>query len=124
MDITPVVLSDKKIINKYGNKSFTINQEKFSSNIILTPNKVFSWNITSIYELQYEHFRIIFLEQGIPELIILGTGQKHIFLPKDLLKNLESIGRPVEIMSTKAACHTYNILVTEGREIIAGLIAV
>ena len=50
-----------------------------------------------------------------PEVVIIGTGARHVFLPQELIAPLMHAGIGVEIMSTSAACRTYNILSAEGR---------
>ncbi|MEM7027580.1 MAG: MTH938/NDUFAF3 family protein, partial [Pseudomonadota bacterium] len=56
-----------------------------------------------------------------PELIILGTGKSHT-MPKENLTayvNQKNIG--FEIMDTGAACRSYNVLIDEGRDVVACL---
>lgn len=56
-----------------------------------------------------------------PEIILLGTGTEVVLPDVELMAQLgaESIG--LEIMSTAAACRTYNVLVHEGRRVVAAL---
>jgi uncharacterized protein len=57
-----------------------------------------------------------------PELVIFGSGSRLRFVPPALLKAL--IGRRigVETMDTAAACRTYNVLLAEGRSVLAALL--
>ena len=57
-----------------------------------------------------------------PELVIFGSGQRMRFPAAAVLAGL--IGRRVgvESMDTAAACRTYNVLVSEGRRVVAALI--
>lgn len=57
-----------------------------------------------------------------PELVLIGTGLKQHFLPPAVTQSLLSIGIGVEVMSTQAAARTYNILMAEGRRVIAALL--
>jgi len=57
-----------------------------------------------------------------PEVILIGTGLHQHFLPPDLLRPLLALGAGIEIMSTQAAARTYNILMTEGRRVVAALL--
>ena len=59
-----------------------------------------------------------------PEVAIIGTGVRHVFLPPGLVAPLMRDGIGVEIMSTPAACRTYNILGAEGREVVALLLPI
>ncbi|MBC7202677.1 MAG: hypothetical protein H5U29_04005 [Pusillimonas sp.] len=59
---------------------------------------------------------------GAPEVLLIGTGHKQHFLPSHLTQPLLDIGIGVESMSTYAAARTYNILMAEGRRVIAALL--
>ena len=57
-----------------------------------------------------------------PELVLLGTGAAFRFPPRDLLGPLHEAGVGVEVMDTPAACRTFNILLAEGRRVLAAVI--
>ena len=59
-----------------------------------------------------------------PEVVIIGTGAGHVFPPPGLFAPLIRDGIGVEIMSTSAACRTYNILGGEGRKVVALLLPI
>ena len=64
------------------------------------------------------------LREQAPEVVIIGTGARHVFPPPGLVAPLMRDGIGVEIMSTPAACRTYNILDAEGRKVVALLLPV
>lgn len=57
-----------------------------------------------------------------PEVVLVGTGLKQQFLPPHVTRDLIRLGIGVEAMSTQAAARTYNILMAEGRRVIAALL--
>lgn len=57
-----------------------------------------------------------------PELVLLGTGAGFRFPPRPVFGPLEEAGIGVEVMDTPAACRTYNILLAEGRRVLAAVI--
>ena len=59
-----------------------------------------------------------------PEVVIIGTGSRHVFPSPGLLAPLSRAGIGVEVMSTPAACRTYNILGAEGRNVVALLLPI
>ena len=64
-----------------------------------------------------DHFaRIAALE---PELVIFGSGARLRFPAPALLRPLIDAGIGVETMDTAAACRTYNVLLAEGRSVVA-----
>lgn len=111
----------KQLVNSYQTGMVTINQVKFHTNLILTPDKVFAdWQVTNFDSITETSFTLLIDLK--PELILLGTGQQHRFIHPKLIRNLTSQNIPVECMTTDAACRTYNILMSEGRNVIAALI--
>jgi uncharacterized protein len=57
-----------------------------------------------------------------PDLVIVGTGAQQRFLHPRLISQVSSQGIGVECMATPAACRTYNILMAEGRKVLAALL--
>lgn len=57
-----------------------------------------------------------------PEVLLVGTGSKQVLLDHRVIAPLLKIGIGVECMSTEAAARTYNILMSEGRQVIAALL--
>jgi uncharacterized protein len=81
---------------------------------------VLPWDADGFDALGAAHFeRLLALA---PELVIFGSGARLRFPPAAWLRGLigERIG--VEAMDTAAACRTYNVLVSEGRAVVAALL--
>jgi uncharacterized protein len=57
-----------------------------------------------------------------PEVLLCGTGAQQLFLPPATLAPLYAAGVGVECMSTQAAARTFNVLMSEGRRVLALLI--
>ena len=108
-------------ITAYDEKSIQVNGKNFYSSLVIAPDVLDTdWPPISIEALQNEHFnRIIELK---PELVLLGTGSKLTFPAVGIYAELIQLGVGVDVMDTGAACRTYNILMSEGRRVIAGLI--
>jgi len=60
--------------------------------------------------------------EGAPEVLLVGTGARLRFLPRETIAPLLAAGIGVEVMDTQAAARTYNILMAEGRRVVAALI--
>ena len=54
-----------------------------------------------------------------PEIILYGTGWKPVLPPRELTFALARQGIGFEVMDTPAACRTFNILVSEDRDVAA-----
>ena len=109
------------LITGYGEDFIEINKKRYEQSLIVLANQlILDWNVTTFAALTAEHFAEI-LEIN-PEVLLLGTGAKHQFLHPKLAKNLIEKGIPIECMTTAAACRTYNILMSEGRNVAAALL--
>jgi len=54
-----------------------------------------------------------------PEILIIGTGDKHQILPMTITKKINEMGIAVEAMASRQACHTYQVLVYDQRVVYA-----
>ncbi len=57
-----------------------------------------------------------------PELVIFGSGSRLRFPPPVVLRALMARRIGFEVMDTPAACRTYNVLLGEGRAVVAALL--
>ena len=78
------------------------------------------WPNSTIVELTEDDFEPLIKSR--PELILLGTGKKPVFPPRELVFSLARQGIGLESMDTRAACRTFNILIGEGRKVAAVMI--
>ena len=58
----------------------------------------------------------------VPEIVLLGTGAEVLLPDLDLMAALAARAIGLEIMSTPAACRTFNVLVHERRRVVAALV--
>lgn len=119
MDITPIISREKNIIKSYNKGNFTINNELIDGNIIILPDKLINWKISSIQDLD-----IIEIDSAIDQqidILLIGYGSDYKYIPKNIIK---SENYNIELMNTGAACRTYNILLSEDRKVAAALIVI
>lgn len=88
--------------------------------IILTPEKLEMWHISQVSDLKKEDF--VHFAKLDAEVLILGTGDTMVFPDPALTQALMEKGIGMEVMDTAAACRTYNVLLSDGRSVVAGLI--
>lgn len=79
------------------------------------------WPPQRLTELSAEHLQAI--RELDPELLLIGSGSTMHFPSSDQLAALIGLGIGHEVMDTAAACRTYNVLVSEGRKVVAALFA-
>ena len=57
-----------------------------------------------------------------PEVVLLGTGERHVFPSTQWSAQFLTRSVGIEVMTTAAACRTYNVLASEHRRVTALLI--
>ncbi|MHB1221063.1 MAG: Mth938-like domain-containing protein [Gammaproteobacteria bacterium] len=98
-----------------------INEQMLTQSLIVTPNQLIeNWSPQTIEELTAEHLKMI--TDLKPDILLIGTGSKHVLLKTDIYGELVNQGIGVEVMSTAAACRTFNALASEDRKVAAALI--
>jgi uncharacterized protein len=56
-----------------------------------------------------------------PEVVLLGTGERQVFPPREAMAALLGRRIGIEVMTNAAACRTYNLLAGEGRRVVAAI---
>lgn len=132
-------------VTGYGNGFVEINKVRFDHAISFGPSgSVLQWPAEQPEQISTEllllaaGLRLLpidpmaFLESDLPpqpevvgerpEVLLIGTGSRQRMLDHNILAPLLRIGVGVECMTTQAAARTYNILMAEGRQVIAALL--
>lgn len=110
-----------QLITGYGKGWVEVNAVRYEKSLIVLPNLLIpDWQASDFESLAEESFRGL-LELK-PEVVLLGTGEKHRFLHPRISRELTAANISLESMDTAAACRTYNILMAEGRHVAAALI--
>jgi len=109
------------LFTAYGDDYIAVNQEKYSTNLILMPESIIpDWTSAKLDSLTEADMQKL-LELGT-EIILLGTGNRLRFPPGALLRPFAAAGIGLDVMDLQAACRTYNILAAEGRKVAAALL--
>ena len=119
--------SDQNLISNYGKGFLSVNGQDFHSSILITKTRVVeNWFSDNLKELSLAHFGPLFdgHESELPEIVVLGTGEQHIFPEFSLIAELRHKGVALEVMNTRAACRTYSVLVNEYRPVAAALLQI
>lgn len=109
------------IVTALGPGWVRIGASEHCRNVLLLPDQVVTdWASAGFAALNEADFASL-LEYA-PEIVLLGTGDRQRFPHPQMLAALHAARIGVEIMDTRAACRTFNILVAEGRRVLAALI--
>jgi uncharacterized protein len=113
-------------IDAYGNGGFRFAGMSHKGSLIALPSGVWAWEGGDPAALTVAALTRVFGEPrgGDFQFLLLGTGAKQVFAPLGLRRAFMEAGLGLDIMSTGAACRTYNVLLAEGRPVGAALIAV
>lgn len=99
----------------------TVIDRELTRSFLIAPDRVVEdWPVADVAELDAGA-----LEAALaldPELVLLGTGTRQCFPPREALLALLRRGIGVEVMDNAAACRTYNLLAGEGRRVVAALV--
>ncbi len=124
MDITPLLLKGRQIIQSYGDGGFRISGTRHEGSILLFPSEVLAWPVVAAPELSLESLAAVSQAEDAVEILLIGIGPKIVAVAPELRRYFRDKGTALEVMDTGAACRTYNVLLAEDRRVAAALIAV
>ena len=105
----------------YGAGYVEVNRTRYTQSLVVSGERlVTDWPASAVDTLTADHLAAIV--ELKPEIVVLGTGPRFHFPEPARLAPLYKAGIGVEVMDTPAACRTYNILIGEGRNVVAALI--
>lgn len=108
-------------ISGYGPGWVGVNGEKITTSVIIgSRGQRLDWSCASFEALTAEHFSQ--LAALGTELVIFGSGERIRFPQAAWLRPLMEKRIGLETMDTQAACRTYNILASEGRDVLLALL--
>lgn len=112
---------DHLYVRRIGAREIVIVDRPFSSSLILCRDRVIEdWPVSDAASMLPEHAEpILALE---PDVVLLGTGERQRFPSQAVLAAFLQRGVGVEVMDNKAAARTFDILVEEGRNVVAAFI--
>lgn len=111
---------DHFIIRSVGDEGIRVDDIYYKEPLIVSAKLVEpDWPVDSFESLNAANLQVIFDMQ--PDVVLIGCGKRQKFLPPatQMLFFERQIG--IEVMVTKSACYTYNVLVAEGRPVAAAL---
>jgi uncharacterized protein len=124
MRLAPAHYPQRAPIDAYGNGGFRFAGMSHRGSILILPSGIYAWELASIDQLSVERCAVFLREVAPPGFVLLGTGSTQAFPSADVRRLFAEARVGLEPMSTGAAARTFNVLLAEGREVSAGLIAV
>jgi uncharacterized protein len=110
----------QNLFSGYGAGYVAVNNVRYEKSVVVTPQAVAEWAAAGFEQLTAADFEFIAPLQL--EIVIFGTGTTQRFPRPELRQAVAASGVGFEIMDTRAACRTYNILAAEGRKVAAAIL--
>lgn len=123
MKLEKIIQTDgnSQVVRRYGDGYIVVNDDTVETSAVLTPDSLdTNWPPQAFDDLETGHLEALLDKQ--PDMILLGTGNSQHFPEPELLAPLYRAGIGVEVMDTGAACRTFNIIMSEGRRVVAALL--
>jgi uncharacterized protein len=114
-------IEGQNAISRYGPGGVVVNGTEHRASVVVPwSGPVLAWRADTLTALTEAHFSM--LAALGPELVIFGSGERLRFVRPALLAPLMARRIGVETMDTAAACRTYNVLLADGRSVVAALL--
>jgi uncharacterized protein len=113
-------LGDTKQFTACDDDHVMVNGCQYQQSIVVMAEEVrCDWDadFDALTEAHFDYFLML-----KPDVLLLGTGIRQRFPHPRLYRALIDARIGLECMTTPAACRTYNILVAEGRKVVAAIL--
>jgi uncharacterized protein len=121
MKFAEIADTGANLIESYGAGRVRINGRDYARRVAVSARHItLDWGPDDMAALTSEHLEAVL--GASTQVLIIGTGARQRFPPPEVQFALLARGIGVEVMDTGAACRTYNILVSEGRDVVAALL--
>jgi len=116
------------IISDYSGGGFTIGGMFYAGSVMITGEDgtgyvIEPWSVDDAETISVDNLGRIYQSANRPNLIVLGIGDQMNHPFAQLRAALSKQGIAVEILTTPAACRTWNLLLSEGRKVAFAAIA-
>jgi uncharacterized protein len=105
-------------IQSYKENQLKVAGQTYTQPILISPNAIENWQV-DITQLHLSD--ITAFTKYTPEVVILGLGSQFQY-PREFMQRFINQGIGVEVMTTAAAVRTFNLILSEGRRVVTGLI--
>jgi uncharacterized protein len=108
------------LVRSYSDTELRIGEQHIQRSCILSAERLITdWEPAAFADLTPAHLEPIFALE--PELVLLATGPTQRFATGEVRAAFARRRIGVEVMQLGAACRTFNVLVQEGRRVVAAL---
>ena len=112
-----------QIVHSYGGGGFRITKASYKGSQFILPRYRQNWAAQTADDISFKGL-LEMLGPERPDLLLLGLGIVPMTNLPEIRNSLSKVNVRLEVMSTPAACRTWNVMVSEGRSVGAGLLAI
>jgi len=112
------------LIDAYGAGGFRFAGMSHRGSILALPSGIWAWPPRNAAEIDEASLARVFEEKAGIDLLLIGCGREPVLLAASVRRRLRDAQLSYDVMPTRAAASTYNVLLGEGRRTAAALIAV
>lgn len=122
--MTGVPTATRNVITSYGDGGFRIGDRRHEGSLIVFPDAVIAWPVAGMQDVTPAALAEVVARSARVDILLLGCGEASEGPRREVREFLRPHGIVVDVMTTGAACRTYNILMAEERLVAAALMAV
>lgn len=123
MDLTLQKPGDHLFIRAVSEQGIQVQEQWYQGPLIISADQLITdWPASDFDSLNAALLRPVLELQA--DVVLIGTGDRQRFLSPELSMGFYQRGQGVEVMTTQAACRTFNVLVSEERRVAAALLPV
>ncbi|MFC3907684.1 Mth938-like domain-containing protein [Legionella dresdenensis] len=112
---------EKNAVQAYSENEVKIDSIIYTRNFFVSASAIDeNWQAEHISALDEQAIAPLLAQQ--PEIIILGHKEAGKFPPMQTIQHLANQRIGIECMSIGAACRTFNVLLSENRKVILGIL--
>lgn len=124
MDVTPIIPAGRQVIDTYAPGRFRISNIVHEGPVIVMPDQTVAWAVGGFEAFTVDSLGPVLTADPAVEILLIGTGERMQLLHSRLRRALKEAGIVADVMDTRAACRTYNVLLSEERRVAAALIPI
>jgi uncharacterized protein len=113
------------LIQGYGDGGFRVGGTRHNGSIMVLPTGVVPWPVTAPAGITEASFQPAIEVAGRIDVLLVGCGPSMAPVDRAVARHIrETHGIAIDFMDTGAACRTFNVLLLDGRQVAAALIAI
>jgi uncharacterized protein len=114
----------RALIESFGAGGFAFANMSHRGSILALPSGIWAWAPKTFVEIDEASLAQVFSERKEIDFLLIGSGRDPAAFDESLRQKLKDAGLSHDVMTTRAATSTYNVLLAEDRRVAAALIAV